>query len=214
MAAANFVRDVLEMFYGPIEENQRLPTRISPTIIGPFKIARDNFHEWLRVWRMRAKKNNKDLFKFFQKTKNSFISFCMNEVETMGSAKIKFALNVRFYMIRDGKKEEMTHYFERMHPTILNEHNVDLINALINEFIDQVKGEIEAWSERGSGWIMDKILEAFIKVGRYEPTRGGSFMPLPLKLKNKKAIINIQNRDHQCLRWALRAALYPARPGT
>ena len=38
-------------------------------------------------------------------------------------------------------------------------------------------------------------------------------MPLPEKLKNKKAIINVQNRDNQCLRWAIRAALYPAPRG-
>ena len=39
-------------------------------------------------------------------------------------------------------------------------------------------------------------------------------MPLPKKLQNKKAIINVQNRDNQCLRWALRAALFPAPKGT
>jgi len=38
--------------------------------------------------------------------------------------------------------------------------------------------------------------------------------PLPEKLKNKKAIINIQNRDNQCLRWAILAALFPASRGT
>ena len=36
-------------------------------------------------------------------------------------------------------------------------------------------------------------------------------MPLPQKLKNKKAIVNIQNRDNQCLRWALRAVLFTPR---
>ena len=35
-------------------------------------------------------------------------------------------------------------------------------------------------------------------------------MPLPEKLKNKKAVLNIQNRDNQCLRWAL----FPAPRGT
>ena len=38
-------------------------------------------------------------------------------------------------------------------------------------------------------------------------------MPLPAKLKNKKAIINVQNRDNQCSRWAIRAALFPAPRG-
>ena len=158
---------------------------------------------------MRATKNNKDLFKFFQKTTNSYINVCTNEVDTLKSVKIQFSLLVKFYMKRDGKVEEMNHYFNRMQPAILNEHNIDILNHALNQFIDEVKGEIEDWSERGSGWILDKILEAFINVARYQPMRGGSYMPLPKKLQNKKAIINVQNTDNHCLRWALRAALFP-----
>ena len=208
MAAANVSRDVLEMFYGPIEENQRLIAPIRPTLRGEFEIVRNNFNERLRVWKMQVTKNNKDLFKFFQKTKNSFTNVCTNEVENMKTVKIQFSLLVRFYMIRDEKVEEMNHYFNRMQPVILNEHNIDILKPLLNQFIDEVKGQIEAWSERGSGWIMDKILEAFINVAQYQPMRGGRYMPLPKKLQNKKAIINVQNRDNQCLRWALRAALF------
>ena len=212
MAAANFSRDVLDMFYGPIEDNQGLPTPISPDIIREgFQIERNNFNEWLRVWKMRVKRNNKDLFKFFQKTKNSFINVCTNEVYTMKSVKIQFSLLVRFYMKRNEKVEQMDHYFNRMRPAILNEHNIDTLPALINQFVDEVKGEIEAWSERGFGWIMDKILEAFINVAQYQPMRGGSYMELPGKLKNKKAVLNIQNRDNECLRWAIRAALFRPR---
>ena len=59
MAAANFSEDVLEMFYGPIEENQRLRAPIRPSI-GRFEIVRNNFNQWLRIWKMRATKNNKD----------------------------------------------------------------------------------------------------------------------------------------------------------
>ena len=151
MAAANFSRDVLEMFYGPIEENQRLIAPISSTIRGEFEIVRNNFNQWLHVWKMRVTKNNKDLFKFFQKTKNSFINVCMNEVETLKSVKIQFSLFVKFYMKRDGKVVEMDRYFNRMRPVILNEHNIDTLNHALNQFIDEVKGEIEAWSERGSG---------------------------------------------------------------
>ena len=213
MAAANFSRDVLEMFYGPIEDNQRLPNPISPSVMGEFEIVRNNFNDWLRVWKMRVTKNNKDLFNFFQKTKNSFINVCNKEVQTMKSVKIQFSLNVRFYIHRNEEKEEMNHYFDRMQPVILNQHNKDIIKPLFNQFIDQVKGEIEARSERGSGWVMDKILEACINVARYQPMRGGSYIPLPKKLQNKKAIINVQNRDNECLRWAIRAALFPAPRG-
>ena len=88
---------------------------------------------------------------------------------------------------------------------------MDTLNYLLNQFIDEVKGDIEAWSQKGSGWVIDEILEAFINVAQYQPLSGGSYMDLPKKLKNKKVILNIQNRDNQCLRWAFRAALFNPR---
>ena len=45
MAAANFSRDVLEMFYGPIEDNQSLKGPIIPGKIGEFEIVRNNFDQ-------------------------------------------------------------------------------------------------------------------------------------------------------------------------
>ena len=70
----------------------------------------------------------------------------MNEVGTLKSVKIQFGLLVRFHMFRDEKVQQMEHYFNRMQSAILNENNIDTLNCLLNEFIDQVKGEIEAWS--------------------------------------------------------------------
>ena len=61
--------------------------------------------------------------------------------------------------------------------------------------------------------MVDEILEPFINVAWYQPLRGGSYIPLSEKLKNKKAVLNIQNRDNMCLRWAIRAALFPAPRG-
>jgi len=211
MASANFSRDVLEMFYGQNEENQRLRRSLRPNRKTNFVLNRSDFNHWLRVWKMEVRRGNKDLFRFFQNNKDEFIDICQQEVDDLKSAKIQFALNVRFHIDRKGGIEHMDLYFNRMQPIILNEDNINGLNNFLNQFVDEVKGEIEAWSERGSGWVVDEILEAFINVARYQPLRGGSYMPLPEKLKNKKAIINVKNRDNKCLRWALRAYLFPAR---
>ena len=72
----------------------------------------------------------------------------------------------------------------------MNENNIDTLNHSLNQFIDEVKGEIEAWFQGGLR-VIDEILEAFINVAQYRPLRGGSYMVLPQKLKNKKAILNI-----------------------
>ena len=87
------------------------------------------------------------------------------------------------------------------------------VNSLFHSLCSQCYAAQHSWSERGSGWLMDKILKAFFNVAQNQPMSGGSFMVLPAKLKNKRAIINIQNRDNQCLRWAIRAVLCPAPRG-
>ena len=155
MAAANFSRDVLEMFYGSIsnEENRRLGSPIRPRRRLDFEIVRNDFNQWLRVWKMRVPGGNKDILKFFQKTKDRFIDVCREEVQAMRSVKIQFGLLVRFYINRNGEVEHMEHYFNRMKPIVLNHHNMDTLNHMLNEFVDELRGEIEAWPRLFKGWI-------------------------------------------------------------
>ena len=65
------------------------------------------------------------------------------------------------------------------------------------------------WVERGSGWVINRIKTAYLHIGRYNPIRGGAYIPLPSILQGKQAIINIKNKDDECLLWALKAWRYP-----
>ena len=51
----------------------------------------------------------------------------------------------------------------------------------------------------------------WLVIAEYKPLKGSSYIPLPTrpKLKNKQAIINVKNDDEHCLRYTLRAALFP-----
>jgi hypothetical protein len=44
---------------------------------------------------------------------------------------------------------------------------------------------------------------------RYRPLRGSSYIPLPIKLRTKRAIINVKNKDNKCFMWSVLAVLYP-----
>jgi len=158
MAAANFSRDVLEMFYGDNLPQEVLPQPIRPNRRLGFELARNGFNHLVRVWKMRAPPGNKDIFRFFQETKNSFIHVTRGEAQDLGSIKVQFGLLVRFYANRNGEVEHMEHYFNKMKPIVINGHNIDTLNNVFNQFVDEVRGEIEAWSEKGSGWVVDEIL--------------------------------------------------------
>jgi len=47
-----------------------------------------------------------------------------------------------------------------------------MLNGAFSRFFEYVNGEIEAWAQRASGWVMEVILAAFVNAARYELPRG------------------------------------------
>lgn len=79
----------------------------------------------------------------------------------------------------------MDHYFRHRDPAIFNKISVATVRKVLCQSIDEFKGEIEAWSQRGSGWVVEAVLAAYVNVTWYQPFRGGSYIILPERLKNK-----------------------------
>jgi hypothetical protein len=75
---------------------------------------------------------------------------------------------------------------------------------------DKINGKMSEFQVRGSGWTLTKIVRLEVNVNQYNPLRGNSFIDLPAKIKNKKAIINIKNTDEYCFAWAVNSALHEA----
>ena len=221
MAAARFSSNVLETFYSPItrEQNRNLPQPLQPECVllyDVFNISQSNFQEWLRVWIMDVSKtnpNNKDILVFARENKEKFTDLIEQEILKLGSVKVSFGLQVEFEIERNGEMQEMKHYFKEDQPHVFNRNNKELIEQKYEEFMERIRGERENWSLEGSGWDIDRIMTAYVNVARYQPLRGGTYLPLPANLAKKKAIINVKNRDNQCLKWALRAALFPPKDG-
>ena len=221
MAAARFSSNVLKTFYGSIteEENRNLSQPLQPerTILRDgFKISQSNFQEWLRVWIMNVSQtnpNNKDIYMFKNANKEKYTNLIEQEILKLGSVKVSFGLKVNFEIERNGETQEMSHYFKEDQPNVFTRYDKEQIEQKYDEFMERIKGEIENWSLQGSGWEVESIVIAYVNVAKYQPLRGGTYLPLPAKLANKKAIINVKNKDNECLKWALRSALFPPKDG-
>ena len=56
----------------------------------------------------------------------------------------------------------------------------------------------DAWINEGSGWIDESIESQYINISTYRPLLGGSYMNLPIDLKNpRKGLINIKHKDQK-----------------
>jgi hypothetical protein len=84
--------------------------------------------------------------------------------------------------------------------TNFTEFYADLIQVLWNK--------METFEIKGSQWVLSRILKLELCINSYNPLRSRSYIPLPPALANKKAIINVKNKDNKCFLWSVLAALH------
>ena len=53
-----------------------------------------------------------------------------------------------------------------------------------------------------------------LKCIRQHPLNGSSYVPTPVKLKRKRAIVNVKNTDNKCFLWSVLAYLHPTEINT
>ena len=80
---------------------------------------------------------------------------------------------------------------------------------LYDEMTDRVLENFAKYQRNGSGWRLKRIEHLDVRVLENKPLKGASYIPLPEKLKNKRAIINMKNDDNMCFKWAVTRALNP-----
>ena len=84
----------------------------------------------------------------------------------------------------------------------------DDINDLIQRMFAYIKTQAENPPMPESGFSLDKIMHPDINFHRLALTGGSSYIELPKWIKSKKAVINPQNKDEGCFKWAVIAALH------
>ena len=61
---------------------------------------------------------------------------------------------------------------------------------------------IDAWTNEGSGWILESIESQYINISTYRLLLESSHINLPIALRNpRKRLINIKNKVQKCFVW-------------
>ena len=85
-------------------------------------------------------------------------------------------------------------------------------NEILDQMIERIIELIANFQQNGSNWVFERINQLQIHLADSKPLGGSSFIALPPKIKNKKAVINIKNEDNQCFKWCIASALDFVRP--
>ena len=108
----------------------------------------------------------------------------------------------------EGKKvkDQSTIYLHSRTYVNLEKTNVKII---LKDMIYEVLIGLANYLEKGSGWYFKEIIKLEIYLADYKPMKGESYIKLPEFIKNKNAILNIENKDDKCFLWCILRYLHP-----
>ena len=70
-----------------------------------------------------------------------------------------------------------------------------------------IEHQAEVLEASESGLVLTQMDTIKINFDKYNPTRGGKFIPLPKWVQNKKACININNADNKCFKYSVQCGI-------
>ena len=96
----------------------------------------------------------------------------------------------------NGEIEFAPVYFNSVTKLVIN-HRFKL-----NKSFQEILCRIDAWINKGSGWIAESIESQYINISTYKPLAGSYYIDLPIELHSPiKRLINIKNNDQKCFLW-------------
>ena len=140
---------------------------------------------------------------------NSVKPRVLNLIKSKGSIKVKLILTVKFTKENPATGNiDINIWFFPSNVEIVTEAT-DISN-LYDQMTDKIFESIQNFQNRGSGWQFDRVEHLDININPYNPLSASSYIKLPKKLYEKKAIINVKNEnDHECFKWAVTSAVFP-----
>ena len=128
-------------------------------------------------------------------------------IEHDAPVKWSFVLHVLFQKQTEDVVLKKEAYF---HNDTFAIDNIDdsLIDSNLDHVVQRCLNLVEKFTDNGSGWEFVTVLQMDVNFYRVLLQRGGSYVDLPPKLKDKQCVINIDTKD--CFKYAVLSALHHA----
>lgn len=186
-----------------------------PTI---FDVKIDSFMGVANKMTITADDEFKDILIYKNAVKQTACDLLKKQITEQGAIKAIFTITVGMRKLNNFIGDPSLHSFSSgmLHTTKWGKQNdtslpivsVGDINKAYEDIFDIILQRVEEYTQNGSGWVLERIDAMIIKTIQFKPFKGGSFIPLPNWIQNKKCCINVENKDNRCFEYAILSALY------
>src|SRR6267154_661000 len=132
-------------------------------------------------------------------------------VEIHTSCRWVLSSNVVFERTVEDISQETRFQFSSYEHILLR---ADEIPEQVESAVTQLLSLVQEMTERESNFIFKKIFSVTVRLARFHPIGGSSYIPTPEELANKMALVNVRNKDSRCFLYAIASAIHPAKTHT
>ena len=212
--ANNFANPFDYYIRPPFDEHTQILTREE---VEEFERQPDGIQGWMHTYKavLTEPEDHADLREFQRERKRELLRLMELESRSyQGRYNFKFEVEVKLGKLgTDGEPDFMDFFMRQEEPKHVNydarRFDVHAAVGVLDRVFQEQNEKLKALTDMGSGWKLLGISRAYFKTIRCDPLRGGAYFTLPKFIRNKKAVINIKNKDDKCLRWVLKAAKFP-----
>ena len=153
------------------------------------------------VWYYTKNITNLTNYPYFLNSIKSELIKKLNDSASIHPIKFNLKLESTYIMPNDEKSSENRAFKTSARAIFIDSD----IKKIVDEKFASLRTEEDIYTSKGSGFTLEKIDGLLLAVYHYTPMGGSSYIELPTFILNKNAIINPQNKDDQCFKWAVLA---------
>ena len=120
--------------------------------------------------------------------------------------KIQLIMRINFISFLDTYEFRVMHIKSNNIEIMNGSETNDIIKELFESFFRRYQKGLET-KMKGSEFVFENVDLLYYKLHKISLNRGGSYIDSPDWIKNKKATINPKNKDNECFKYAITAAL-------
>ena len=158
-----------------------------------------------KIWRLRGKK---DLYLLFKEKKNHIKRTLNMFMKTYKAAMFYLIVTISMKKQSEVNRRDGDNFHFNSSARRIT-HPPSQFDGLYTEATERITEKFEDFICNGSDYIMERIHSIGLFTGQWLPYHGKSYIPTPPELKNKKAIVNVKNKDNLCFLYSILAHLYP-----
>lgn len=143
---------------------------------------------------------------FLNSVSSTVINLIRKSLERHKALKVNMELFISYYLPKDDQKSLKS--FNIQFSTIF--HSTDLV-IFYQECVEKLVTKCSEFELSESGWTIECVRHLELNINKYNPLRAGSYIQLPLEIRNTKSCLNIKNKDDHCFLWSIIAHMYPSK---